>query len=494
MKRKISAAIIGMTLIFQSIPAFAAKTFTDLAENHWAYSVVNTLVEEGTINGYEDGSFKPANTVTRAEFIKMIGTASETKVEFSDVSPSHWAYNYISYTELAASYDNVFEPDRPITRGETLPVLWIRAGKPTVSDIPANITSQANGKNEEAVQWGYGYGIMVGNDGVNLRLNDTLTRAEAAALIIKARNHKAQINFDDASGIYEYVYNSSVLFDTPYEKNGTITNGELARAAVRLSSCEYTPTYATYYVRPVSFEHKYAYDLSAIAPLCSVGIENITAEFIDKPATVKDAESMMKLAFSKRVFKSINEDFNGSNNPSASVTKRQLVQMLMQFDKSVGMQVSSSTEIDSTGEYIRNNEHINTNRNTYPENYTDFSTIIEGVPTEVYAATLKGSAKPLDSFKFALDFTSMFAAKCKQLEEIALSVYGADIDITYYPSLTYDTGSSYAIRIKCTVNSVSKQVPATELFENVLYGNTNTLKAGDVFFAEVDFGTYAIYQ
>ena len=498
MIKRISAAIITSALICQCVPAFAARTFTDLGEDHWAYGVVNTLVDEGTINGYEDGSFKPENTVTRAEFVKMIGIASETKVEFSDVTADHWAYDYISYTEMEASYDNVFEPGRPITRGETLPVLWIRAGKPDVKDIPASITAQANSKNEDAVNWGYGYGVMVGDDGENLRLNDTLTRAEAAALIIKARNSKSQINFDDISSvpadIYEYIYNSMAMFDTPYEADGTITNGEVARAAVRLSENEYTPTYSMYYVAPVDFQHKYANDLAAIAPLCAVGEKNITAEYIDKNATVEDAEAMMLLAFSKRISKSLNEKFEGAANPSAPITKKQLVQMMMQFDKLVGMQISCSTEINSLGDFVRNNEHTNTDKATYPTNYTDYSAIIEGIPAPVYEAALKGDAKPKETFTFALDFTSLFANKCRQLEEAALSAYGADVDITYYPSLTYDTGSGYAIRVKCSVNSVSKPIAASDLFDSILYGNTNSLKAGNVFFAEVDFGTYAIYQ
>lgn len=497
MIKRIFAAIIGAALMLQALPALAARTFTDLDEKHWAYSVVNTLVDEGTINGYEDGSFKPTNTVTRAEFVKMIGIASETKVEFSDVTPEHWAYDYISYTEMEASYDDVFEPGRAITRRETLPVLWIRAGKPAVSDIPANITAQANGKNEDAVKWGYAYGVMVGDDGVNLRLDDTLTRAEAAALIIKARNSKEQVNFGQSEktdmDIYEYVYNSMAMFDTPYEANGTITNGEMARAVARLASNENTPTYRSFNVAAVTFEHKYATDLAAVAPI-SVGKENITAEFIDKQATVEDAESMLKVAFTIRTLKSFLEKFDGVSDKSAPITKKQLVQMLLQFDKTVGMQTALTAKLDEYGDFITNNEHTDTDFGTYPKNYMDYSAIIDGIPNEVYETARIGNNKPVDSFTFALDFSALFANKCKQLEEIAKSQYGADVDILFYPSLAYDTGSGYAIRIKCTVNSVSKAVSATDLFKTVLAGNSGSLKAGDVFFAEVDFGTYAIFE
>ena len=498
MIKRIFAATIGAALMLQALPALAARTFTDLDEKHWAYSVVNTLVDEGTINGYEDGSFKPTNTVTRAEFVKMIGIASETKVEFSDVTPDHWAYDYISYTEMEASYDDVFEPGRAITRRETLPVLWIRAGKPAVSDIPANITAQANGKNEDAVKWGYAYGVMVGDDGVNLRLDDTLTRAEAAALIIKARNSKEQVNFGQSEktdiDIYEYVYNSMAMFDTPYEANGTITNGEMARASVRLASDEHTPTYGSYYVAETNFKHKYANDLSAVAPICPIGKENVTAEFIDKEATIEDVEHMLRSAFSIRQRKSFLEEFDGASDKSAKATKKQIAQMLIQFGRSCGMLTSVTTEQDEYLDYITNIEIANTDMNTYPKNYMDYSGIIANVPNAVYETARIGNNKPVDSFTFAVDFSALFANKCKQLEEIAKSQYGADVDILFYPSLAYDTGSGYAIRIKCTVNSVSKAVSATDLFKTVLAGNSGSLKAGDVFFAEVDFGTYAIFE
>lgn len=498
MIKRISAAIIGAALMIQCLPAFAARTFTDLGEDHWAYSVVNTLVDEGTINGYEDGSFKPTNTVTRAEFVKMIGKASETKVEFSDVTPDHWAYDYISYTEMEASYDDVFEPGRAITRRETLPVLFIRAGKPAVSDIPASITAQANGKHEDAVKWGYGYGVMVGDDGVNLRLDDTLTRAEAAALIIKARNCKEQINFGQSEktdiDIYEYVYNSMAMFDTPYEANGTITNGELARAVVRLSSNEYTPTYTWFVVKKTDFEHKYANDLSAILSCTAIDDAKINASYIDKAATVEDAQIMIQMAFTKRIKKTFKETFDGASDMSAAITKKQIAQMLMQFNESVGMHTGFTTNQNDYLEFLPVNEQLNTNKSTYPKNYADYAAVIDGIPNSVYETALIGTNKPVDTFIFALDFHALFAGKCKQIESIAKEKYGADIDVIFYPSLAYDTGSGYAMRIKCTVNSVSGTVSATDVFGKILAGNSGTLKAGDVIFTEIDLGTYAIFE
>ncbi|UKI35327.1 MAG: hypothetical protein L6V93_14190 [Clostridiales bacterium] len=78
-----------------------------------------------------------------------------------------------------------FMPDKAITRGEVLNLIWKRNGSKTGISAPSVITSQSD--NKDAAAWGYTYGIMTGDDGLNLRLGDTLTRAEGAALSVRAR-------------------------------------------------------------------------------------------------------------------------------------------------------------------------------------------------------------------------------------------------------------------------------------------------------------------
>lgn len=49
-----------------------AKEFSDLSESHWAHKYVSALSDKGTISGYKDGTFRPSNSITRAEFLKLI--------------------------------------------------------------------------------------------------------------------------------------------------------------------------------------------------------------------------------------------------------------------------------------------------------------------------------------------------------------------------------------------------------------------------------------
>lgn len=53
--------------------------FKDVPETHWAYKAIEELAEMGIINGYEDGTFKPDEAVTRAELATMLDRYMSTK-------------------------------------------------------------------------------------------------------------------------------------------------------------------------------------------------------------------------------------------------------------------------------------------------------------------------------------------------------------------------------------------------------------------------------
>ena len=77
--------------------------FTDVPADHPRFKVIEAAGKAGLVNGYEDGSFRPDNTITRAEVVKVINNAYGKKCSadgafptakklFSDVDESHWAY------------------------------------------------------------------------------------------------------------------------------------------------------------------------------------------------------------------------------------------------------------------------------------------------------------------------------------------------------------------------------------------------------------------
>ena len=48
-----------------------SKTFSDVPESHWAYEAISSAAEKGWINGYPDGTFRPENAITRAEAVTL---------------------------------------------------------------------------------------------------------------------------------------------------------------------------------------------------------------------------------------------------------------------------------------------------------------------------------------------------------------------------------------------------------------------------------------
>ena len=99
--------------------------FKDVDEKAWYATAVNTLASLGIITGYKNGTFKPNQAITRAEFTAIaVRFAKELKGEhnFKDVSKKFWANDAIatatSYGWLSGYKDGTFRPDNKITRAE----------------------------------------------------------------------------------------------------------------------------------------------------------------------------------------------------------------------------------------------------------------------------------------------------------------------------------------------------------------------------------------
>ena len=121
---------LGIWTLF-AVPAMA---FPDVDDTYWAASQINLLSEQGVIVGYPDGTFKPDDNVTRAEFaamaIRALGqehTKVAQPVHFTDIDDEHWAYQDIQkalYFDLISSdkEGELFRPDDSVSRAESMSV------------------------------------------------------------------------------------------------------------------------------------------------------------------------------------------------------------------------------------------------------------------------------------------------------------------------------------------------------------------------------------
>ncbi|MGE5473261.1 MAG: S-layer homology domain-containing protein [Ignavibacteriales bacterium] len=132
--RKSLAFLVVLAMVFSCVAPVMAATPTDVAGTDYEAAVGN-LVALGIINGYEDGTFKPEATITRAEFSKiacyLLGMqaagAQGTATQFKDVPASHWASGYIALAAgkgIIKGYPGgLFKPEENVTYAEAITIL-----------------------------------------------------------------------------------------------------------------------------------------------------------------------------------------------------------------------------------------------------------------------------------------------------------------------------------------------------------------------------------
>lgn len=168
-------------------------TFSDIA-GHWAKDDIEVLASLGIVNG-DGGLFKPAGTLTRAEFaaelVRALGlTSGSASGSFSDVPADAWyadAVNAAAAAGIVQGADGAFNPNAPITR-EQIASMITRAFKIDVSAAAAPSFSDADSiaaYAKDAVGWAQANGIINGTQDGNFNPKASTKRAEAAALLYR---------------------------------------------------------------------------------------------------------------------------------------------------------------------------------------------------------------------------------------------------------------------------------------------------------------------
>lgn len=181
-------------------PVAPSPDFTDLT-NHWAKSAIEQAVSKGIVNGYEDNTFRPNGQVSRAEFVAMLGRAlpttedTYTYASFSDEQDiPAWVEPYlapIAGAGIIGGYeDGTFRPSQRITRAE-LAVIIARAHQLETSPDAALTFADASDIPTWAraeVAAAHAAGLMNGREGNVFAPQVFATRAEAVSLILSLSN------------------------------------------------------------------------------------------------------------------------------------------------------------------------------------------------------------------------------------------------------------------------------------------------------------------
>jgi len=243
--KKAIASLLVLVLVLSGtvLPLTAATTPSDIA-GHWAQADIQKLVDKGVIAGYPDGSFQPDKTITRAEFLKIMGAvlqlpepAPAGASPFSDVAMTDWFFSAVMaglQNNLVGGYpDGTFKPNNPITRQEVAKILVKAKGIDETTAIGVgelgNIKEQIKDW-DQVSEWAtlfvavtINQGLMKGDPSGNFRPLANLSRAETAVIGVRMMPVVTETTFIFARGA------DSVKLDP-----ADVTDGESARATINI--------------------------------------------------------------------------------------------------------------------------------------------------------------------------------------------------------------------------------------------------------------------
>ena len=178
----------------------AKVTFSDIEDYPWAVDAIENLAGAGIVNGYENGTFLPNNSVKRADFLLMllkamgVDTTQKCEDNFTDVDPERYYYNAVGIAKSMGlangNGDGTFSPDSTITRQDMM-ILAKRAMEISTGNTISADTSVLNKFADKDNISGYALESlaamvnegMVSGTGNNIEPKANTTRAQAAVII-----------------------------------------------------------------------------------------------------------------------------------------------------------------------------------------------------------------------------------------------------------------------------------------------------------------------
>ena len=171
--------------------SYATEELIDV-DNHWAKKEINTLIRDGAISGYSDGTFKPDNSIRVDEFLKIIITETKLKLYRQGENWSEtYAFGAIDHNLI--SEEDFKEYDRPLLRFEAANIIGnyinlkdVSKAKDTFKDISKN--------NKDTILKIVKLGIMNGYKDGTFKENNEVTRAQACKIILNSIKAKQELS------------------------------------------------------------------------------------------------------------------------------------------------------------------------------------------------------------------------------------------------------------------------------------------------------------
>ncbi|WP_164985195.1 S-layer homology domain-containing protein [Ammoniphilus sp. CFH 90114] len=231
-----SGFLLSLSLLvpgYSSSVSAESKALTDI-QGHWAQSTIEQWINQGLASGYKDQTFKPNNSITRAEFMtlanKALGYSEKSTQSFGDVSASAWFKDEVSKAH-AAGYisgynDGTIRPQNPVTRQEVAAMIAKMAKLDTSVSLNNIDRFQDDSKtptwSKNVIQAVVAQGFMKGYPDQTFQPTRSITRAEAIAtlqgLVLVKTN--TNVTYDEAGTYGPQTGSETVNGDVSVTKAG----------------------------------------------------------------------------------------------------------------------------------------------------------------------------------------------------------------------------------------------------------------------------------
>lgn len=170
--------------------------YTDLNMGEWYHDGIHYCLDEGLMDGVDAGMFAPNATTSRAMIVTILWRLQgspevEAEETFTDVAPGDWYADAIAWAAaggVAEGYeDGSFRPNDAITREQLAAMLWRYAGSP---EAGGDLSAFADGAEtsawaQQAVSWAVSLGLINGVDSDRLDPKGQATRAQTATILMR---------------------------------------------------------------------------------------------------------------------------------------------------------------------------------------------------------------------------------------------------------------------------------------------------------------------
>lgn len=214
MGKKICQICLVFLLLINS-----SSAYTDVSNKHWGYELIKNLTERNILSGYPDGSFKPEDNMTIAEFLSVLIKLIASNKDVSSNS-DYWADRIIEIAKekdilLEQDYSE-FDPESEITRWEICQMLFRSIkGEEIIENIKLENTpnfadiDKYNSNEYNITKLLRYFGVINGYPDNTVRLGEKATRAEVCAFIENYMKSELKM----LSGV-----NDKVLYDNDIAK------------------------------------------------------------------------------------------------------------------------------------------------------------------------------------------------------------------------------------------------------------------------------------